>query len=101
MEWQTLDHITFCIQAGEHTAIVGSTGLGKSTLGYLLARLDDPDRGRVTLDGIDLKSFGFDTGPFCAIRAFFCSTKRPARSTRKPKMLRTRSCVSLMPFDEQ
>lgn len=60
-ERQTLDHITLRIKAGTHTAIVGSTGSGKSTLGYLLARLYDPDRGRVTLDGIDLKDFSFET----------------------------------------
>ncbi|MGK9264103.1 ABC transporter ATP-binding protein/permease [Sinorhizobium meliloti] len=58
---QTLDHITLGIEAGTHTAIVGSTGSGKSTLGYLLARLYDPDSGRVTLDGVDLKDFSFET----------------------------------------
>lgn len=58
---KTLDHISLRIQAGMHTAIVGSTGSGKSTLGYLLARLYDPDSGRVTLDGIDLKDFSFET----------------------------------------
>lgn len=58
---QTLDHINLRIEAGTHTAIVGSTGSGKSTLGYLLARLYDPDSGRVTLDGIDIKDFSFET----------------------------------------
>lgn len=57
----TLDHITLLIPAGTHTAIVGSTGSGKSTLGYLIARLYDPDTGRVTLDGIDLKDFSFES----------------------------------------
>ncbi|GAW42258.1 Putative multidrug export ATP-binding/permease protein [Brevundimonas sp. SH203] len=57
----TLDHINLRIKAGTHTAIVGSTGSGKSTLGYLVARLYDPDRGRVTLDGVDLKDFSFET----------------------------------------
>ncbi|WP_418135997.1 ABC transporter ATP-binding protein [Agrobacterium sp. El2ro-1b] len=60
-ERQTLDHINLHIEAGMHTAIVGSTGSGKSTLGYLLARLYDPDCGRVTLDGVDLKDFSFET----------------------------------------
>lgn len=58
---QTLDHISLRIEAGKHTAIVGSTGSGKSTLGYLVARLYDPDAGRVTLDGIDLRQFSFET----------------------------------------
>ena len=60
-ERQTLDHIDLRIEAGTHTAIVGSTGSGKSTLGYLLARLYDPDTGRVRLDGIDIKDFSFET----------------------------------------
>lgn len=60
-ERQTLDHVDLRIPAGTHTAIVGSTGSGKSTLGYLLARLYDPDSGRVTLDGIDLKDFSFES----------------------------------------
>tara|TARA_R110002124_G_scaffold114535_56_gene269808 strand:- start:10692 stop:12485 length:1794 start_codon:yes stop_codon:yes gene_type:complete len=60
-ERQTLEHITLRIPAGTHTAIVGSTGSGKTTLGYLLARLYDPVSGRVTLDGTDLKDFSFET----------------------------------------
>lgn len=57
----TLDRINLRIEAGKHTAVVGSTGSGKSTLGYLLARLYDPDSGRVTLDDIDLKDFSFES----------------------------------------
>ena len=60
-ERQTLDHIWLRIAAGTHTAIVGSTGSGKSTLGYLIARLYDPDSGRVTLDGIDLRDMSFES----------------------------------------
>jgi ATP-binding cassette subfamily B protein len=41
--------------AGRTTAIVGSTGAGKSTLVKLLLRFHDPDAGRVTLDGTDLR----------------------------------------------
>jgi len=43
------------IAAGRTTAIVGSTGAGKSTLVKLLLRHYDPDAGRVTLDGVDLR----------------------------------------------
>lgn len=60
-ERHTLDHICLRIEAGSHTAIVGSTGSGKSTLGYLLARLYDPDSGRITLDEIDLRDVSFET----------------------------------------
>ena len=57
----TLRNIDLTIPAGSHTALVGTTGSGKSTLGYLLARLYDPDQGRVTLDGVDIRDFSFHT----------------------------------------
>lgn len=37
------------------TALVGESGCGKSTIFQLIMRFYDPDEGRVTLDGIDLK----------------------------------------------
>jgi ATP-binding cassette subfamily B protein len=43
------------IPAGQTVAVVGSTGAGKSTLAKLLARFYDPTRGRVLLDGVDLR----------------------------------------------
>jgi ATP-binding cassette subfamily B protein len=43
------------VPAGTTLALVGETGSGKSTLAALLARLHDPDMGRVTIDGIDLR----------------------------------------------
>ena len=43
------------IEAGAHVAIVGQTGSGKTTFAKLLARLADPDAGRILLDGIDLR----------------------------------------------
>lgn len=50
-----LSEVDLEIPAGATVALVGSTGSGKSTLASLLTRLDDPTRGRVTLDGIDLR----------------------------------------------
>jgi ATP-binding cassette, subfamily B, bacterial len=58
---QTLRDINLSIPACSHTAIVGTTGSGKSTLGYLLARLYDPDEGRVCFDGIDIRDLSFET----------------------------------------
>jgi subfamily B ATP-binding cassette protein MsbA len=50
-----LHDISLDIRRGEIVALVGSSGAGKSTLMDLLARFDDPDAGRVTLDGVDLR----------------------------------------------
>ncbi|MDN6301529.1 MAG: ABC transporter ATP-binding protein [Dermabacteraceae bacterium] len=43
------------VPAGKHTALVGATGSGKTTTGYLMARLYEPMAGRITLDGHDLR----------------------------------------------
>jgi ATP-binding cassette, subfamily B, bacterial len=49
-----LDGFSLAVPAGETHAIVGSTGAGKSTVVKLLLRLHDADRGRITLDGVDV-----------------------------------------------
>lgn len=51
----TIRGVTLDIPAGSHTAIVGATGSGKSTLGHLLARLYDVDAGAVLYDGVDVR----------------------------------------------
>ena len=51
----TLRSIDLTVPAGTRTAIVGETGSGKTTLGYLVARLYEPQEGRVTIDGIDVR----------------------------------------------
>ncbi|WP_067715101.1 ABC transporter ATP-binding protein [Nocardia yamanashiensis] len=56
---QTLRDIDLTVPAGTSLAIVGETGSGKTTLGYLTARLYDPTAGRVTLDGIDIRELSF------------------------------------------
>lgn len=45
------------LRAGEATALVGVNGAGKTTLVKLLTRLYDPEEGRITLDGIDIRDF--------------------------------------------
>ena len=50
-----LRNIDLRIAPGEHVAIVGRTGAGKSTLAGLVLRFFDPQRGRVTIDGHDLR----------------------------------------------
>ncbi|MEE1651762.1 ABC transporter ATP-binding protein [Brachybacterium sp. J144] len=54
-EEPSLHNIDLVIPAGKHTALVGATGSGKTSTGYLLARLYDPSAGRITLDGHDLR----------------------------------------------
>jgi ATP-binding cassette subfamily B protein len=51
----TVRDIDVVVPAGTRTAIVGETGAGKTTLGYLVARLYDPQRGRITIDGVDVR----------------------------------------------
>jgi ATP-binding cassette, subfamily B, bacterial len=51
----TLREIDAEIPAGTRTALVGETGSGKTTLAYLVARLYEPQRGRVEIDGVDIR----------------------------------------------
>jgi ATP-binding cassette, subfamily B, bacterial len=51
----TLHEIAAEIPAGTRTALVGETGSGKTTLAYLVARLYEPERGTVTIDGVDIR----------------------------------------------
>jgi ATP-binding cassette subfamily B protein len=53
-----LRDVTLDIAAGRRVAIVGETGSGKSTFAKLLTRLMDPSRGRVLLDGVDVREIG-------------------------------------------
>lgn len=56
-----LQGIDISVPAGSGLAVVGSTGAGKSTLGYLVPRLYDVTGGRVTIDGVDVRDLDFDT----------------------------------------
>jgi ATP-binding cassette subfamily B protein len=51
-----VDRVSLRIEAGQHVAIVGQSGVGKSTIADLLARHLDPENGAVLLDDLDLKS---------------------------------------------
>jgi ABC-type multidrug transport system fused ATPase/permease subunit len=50
-----LSGMSFTVDAGEHVALVGASGAGKSTCVKLLMRFYDPTAGRITLDGTDLR----------------------------------------------
>jgi ATP-binding cassette, subfamily B, bacterial len=51
----TLREVDMTVEPGTRTAVVGETGSGKTTLGYLVARLYDAHEGRVTIDGVDVR----------------------------------------------
>ena len=56
---RTLDGVDLTVPPGTKTAIVGETGSGKTTLGYLVSRLYDVTGGRVTIDGVDVRDLSF------------------------------------------
>jgi ATP-binding cassette subfamily B protein len=56
-----LDGLSLKIDAGKHIAIVGPSGSGKSTLLNLILRLYEPNEGRVTIDGVDIRKVTRDS----------------------------------------
>jgi ATP-binding cassette subfamily B protein len=67
-----LENVEFIVEPGRTVAIVGATASGKSTLTALLARLVDPDRGRILVDGVDLRDL--DRGELAGIQALVPQT---------------------------
>jgi ATP-binding cassette, subfamily B, bacterial len=57
-DW-TLQDVSFTVKAGTTTALVGETGSGKTTLGYLAARLYDVTRGNITIGGVAIRNLTF------------------------------------------
>jgi ATP-binding cassette, subfamily B, bacterial len=51
----TVKDVNLVVPAGTRTAVVGETGAGKTTLGYLVARLYEPQEGTITIDGVDIR----------------------------------------------
>jgi ATP-binding cassette, subfamily B, bacterial len=57
----TLQDVSFDVPRGSKTALVGETGSGKTTAGYLVARLYDVTEGSVSIDGIDVRELTFES----------------------------------------
>lgn len=58
---QVLDDISFKVEAGQMIALVGPTGVGKTTVSALIARFYDPTLGKITMDGIDIKGITLES----------------------------------------
>lgn len=56
-----IDDVSFEVEPGQMMGIVGHSGAGKSTLANLLIRLYDVGEGQITIDGIDVKDYSFET----------------------------------------
>jgi ATP-binding cassette subfamily B protein/subfamily B ATP-binding cassette protein MsbA len=54
---EVLHDVNLCVRPGEVIAFVGPTGAGKSTIVSLLLRLFDPDQGKITFDGADIRNY--------------------------------------------
>ena len=59
-EEPALKDLSLRVEPGQTAALVGSSGAGKSTVANLIGRFWDPQEGRVTIDGIDLRAFELD-----------------------------------------
>lgn len=59
-EWAVRD-LDFTLMPNQSVALVGENGAGKTTLVKLLARLYDPEEGRILLDGVDLREYDLDS----------------------------------------
>ena len=65
-EHYVLEDVTFDVAPGQRVGVVGATGAGKTTLINLLMRFYDVNRGRITIDGVDIREL-----PLAALRSRF------------------------------
>ncbi len=60
-QMRVLDEVSFIARPGQTVALVGGSGVGKSTIAYLATRQLDPDSGVIRLDGLDLRTLTLDS----------------------------------------
>jgi len=78
---RVLDGVALAVQPGEYVAIVGESGVGKSTLLNLIAGLDVPDSGQILLEGATSRASTRPREPACAGHAW-ASCSRPSTCCR-------------------
>jgi nickel transport system ATP-binding protein len=74
---QVLTDVSFEVKRGECLGIIGESGSGKSTLGRLLIGIEKPDRGNVTLDGVDVADSNRRIGKISAVFQDYKSSINP------------------------
>ncbi len=59
--WPVVRDVSLVLEPGEHVALVGATGAGKSTIAKLVTRQYDPQQGRILLGGVDLRDASLES----------------------------------------
>ena len=77
-----LKDVSFEVRPGERVGIVGATGSGKTTLINLLLRFYDVQRGRITVDGVDIRRSR--SQPICAACSAWCCRTCISSRARSP-----------------
>ena len=85
-----LESVDITIPAGTTTAVVGETGAGKTTLGYLVSRLYDVSKGQVTIDGIDIRELTFESLAVDGRRRLAGDLSLPRDRAREPALREAR-----------
>ncbi|MBK7833056.1 MAG: ABC transporter ATP-binding protein [Gemmatimonadetes bacterium] len=103
-----LDGVSFELAAGERVAIIGESGVGKSTIADLLVRHADPLRGVVLLDGVDVRTLTLatlrryvltvETDPFVFHATLAANLRVAAPDADEASLLRALSLVGLAPW---
>ncbi len=85
-----LESVDITIPAGTTTAVVGETGAGKTTLGYLVSRLYDVSKGEVTIDGTDIRDLTFESLAVDGRRRLAGDLSLPRHGPREPALREAR-----------
>ena len=103
-----LDGVSFELAAGERVAIIGESGVGKSTIADLLVRHADPLRGVVLLDGVDVRTLTLatlrrhvltvETDPFVFHATLAANLRVAAPDADEASLMRALSLVGLAPW---